>query len=442
MRTAWIGVCHLRQADGGEYRCQAAVWAHYESFRATLEAHVAPRGYTLIWLEDVLPAAHYISDHTSQHPQVGALVQAVHSGNTVELGPMQSMRPHETIQPESYLTIEDHAFAPLPDQTGIPFWDRDWIAPELKELLFGQPEDGQKLRTYLIVDATLRKNVIGTFDLDDVDVPVQCLFKGTAAEELKESAPYLIDMTLPDDAWDDGGLVPAFHKSFFAKHWGQNTGIFIRTTARMSEVWGHFRKFTLVPRAGQRTPIFVRFWDEQYMRLYFPHIANNRERVERWFMRDGFCVHALLADQDGGKTVREIVLQHTLVYTANTPSKPFEITEYDLAPFSRERERKDLWTLAEALKKGFPKDLKNYSEETILSLIEDPVHRMVGYGFRQQKHLYILAAWSLFFGQSFEHKDPSGRLSDICKSPLSEIDKMSALKARMEHLSAPKRAAS
>lgn len=160
---------------------------------------------------------------------------------------------------ESYLTITEHEFEPLPDQSGIPFWDQDWIAPELKDLLFGQSDGGLPLRTYFIVDATLRKNITGIFDLDAVDVPVECLFKGEAAEELREVAPYLINMTLPEGAWGDKDKVPAFHQDFFKKHWEQNTGVFIRSTASMDKVWGHFRKFTRVSDKNNKI-VYFRFW--------------------------------------------------------------------------------------------------------------------------------------------------------------------------------------
>ena len=433
---AWIGDCYLRDVeDGTDYRCHAAVWASdHDNFCAALAAHIEPLGLAIIWLEEALPTSHYLAQNGTLAPlQTKALAEVVHSRHLVELGPMQRVATDGV--PQRYLTIEDHRPVPLHDQTGIPVWDQDWIAPELKELLFGQPEDEPKMRTYLIVDANLRKNITGVFDLDSVDVPVQCLFKGETAQELEESAPYLIDMTLPDGAWEDRALVPDFHRDFFRNHWGHNTGIFIRTNALMGEVWRHFRKFTLVPREGRKTRVFVRFWDEQYIRLYFPHIADNRERVALWFLRDGFCVRGLLADQDGGKAVREILLQHALFLVDNIPSKPFEITNYDLAPFYKEREQKDLRKLAAALKKGFPNDLRHYSEEMITSLIDEPVARMVAYGFSQQKHLYILAAWSLFFGKTFDQKDPSGYLLDIFKSSLSEADKMSALKNRMDQLS-------
>ena len=215
---AWIGNCHLRQIEGEEeYQCQAAVWADsYDSFRAKLAQHIQSSGLKILWLEECHPVSQYLHRHGNAH-KIGALARAVHQGHHVELSRLVAIGDAGEPEPENYLTITEHTFEPLPDQTGIPFWDQEWIAPDLKALLFGQPEDGPRLRTYFIVDATLRKNITGVFDLDSgmVDVPVQCLFKGDAADELKEVAPYVIDMTLPEGAWDDRDLVPSFHKDFF-----------------------------------------------------------------------------------------------------------------------------------------------------------------------------------------------------------------------------------
>ncbi|OKH87069.1 DUF4123 domain-containing protein [Thalassospira sp. TSL5-1] len=439
----WIGECHLQAKDGGEeYRCQAAVWTDgYDGFLEGVETRVADLGYSVLWLENVLPAPQYLARNAGQQRQVGALAKAVHPAHRVELGAMAAVAEAGASETENYLVIKDHPVQALSDQSEVFFKDRDWIAPELKERLFGPSEDGAKMRTYLIVDATLRKEISGFFDLDILDLPVRCLFKGEAAEEMKEHAPYLVEMTLPDGAWDDNSQVPAFHRDFFCRHWGRNTGIFIRTTALMDEVWRHFRKFTLLPREGHAGRVFVRFWDEQYIRLYFPHIASNKDRVAAWFLRNGFCINAILADQQEGAEVRSITLRRDLFILRNAPAAPFVLTDYDLEPFYRAREDKDRAALAAALKQGFPEDLKNYSPDIIAQLIAEPVSRMRGYGFVRKSSLYLLAAWSLFLGKTFEQTDPTGVLLDICKGQLNEGDKMEAMKRRMSELSAVMEAA-
>lgn len=340
-----------------------------------------------------------------------------------------------------FLAITDHDIPPLPVHDGLAFWDKTWIDPKLKDLVFGQPNEGPALHTYLIVDATLRKTVTGVFDLDAIDAPMRCLFKGDAADDLKQAAPYLVDMTLPDAAREDDTAVPAFHKDFFANHWGANTGIIVRTTTPMDEVWGHFRKFTLVAREGHAGRVFVPFWSEQYVRLYFPHISSNPDRVAQWFLRDSLEIQSLIAEQNGGAIAREIVLQRDLFAQRNQQLPQFMITEHDLLPFYEDRKVKDTGQLVQALKADYPNELKNYSPETISQIIAEPLKRMRGYGFSQKGSLYILASWCIFFGQNFEAQDPSGKLLEFCTGPLSESDKLAALKTRMAEFSVPQKAA-
>lgn len=299
---AWIGNCHIIGTDNNKHslKCYAAVWAQNRNgFEDTLREHFAAQSQKLLWVEEVFPIIQWLKRH-GHHATVMALAKAVHEHHRVELGAFTKAGSEpEPIAPPEYLTITQHDIPPLPEQIGIPFWDKEWITPELKELLFGRPENSHgTLRTYFIVDAKLQKNVTGLFDPDGLDVPIRCLFKGEAAEELKSVAPFLIDMTLPDGAWDNKDIVPDFHKKFFDKHWSHNTGIFIRTPASMDVVWNHFRKFTRVPEESGEI-VFFRFWvpttfypmgkylktSERYAHVFFPsmiteisfnHPDNNR----------------------------------------------------------------------------------------------------------------------------------------------------------------------
>ncbi|KZB51065.1 DUF4123 domain-containing protein [Thalassospira xiamenensis] len=416
----------------------AAVWAcERDGFDDTLRSHLASQddgepgavGLRLLWAEDVMPATDWMIRHAREKEALD-LARRVHEGHPVEIGPLTFVT-REDVEPTRFLTVEALDVPSLPDQTGIPFWERLWISSELKEALFGLPEDGSLLRTYLIVDAAVRKNIVGMFDLDVVDVPVRCLFKGKAAESIKEAAPYILDMTLSDDVRDGISDPSRFHKDFFARHWGRNTGIFIRSTASMAEVWNHFRKFTFVPREDNGQRIFMRFWDEQYVRLYFPHIADNPERVATWFLRESFCIHSIMAEADDGKLLRKVTLSQQELMRSSPQPQSFAVTEYDLEPFYREREAKDIDHLAEALKDGFVQELANETAQTIREMITAPLERMRGYGFSRKGNLYLLGAWSIFFGKEFEANDPDGHLLEICQSSMGESAKMAALKKRM-----------
>ncbi|ATG48535.1 hypothetical protein CEW89_13755 [Celeribacter ethanolicus] len=396
---AWIGECHFTTSGGEEAHCHCAVWADgYATFRAGVEASVLYQNLSLIRLQNVQPVV-TLSDVPAH---IMELAQAVHSGHPAEMGAMSVIAKHANGHTaESYLTITEHEIAPLSDQTDIPFWDRAWIAPELKELLFCQPQDGPKMRTYLIVDATLRKNVIGAFDLDNVDVPVQCLFKGSAAEELKESAPYLIDMTLPDGAWDDGGLVPAFHKSFFAKHWGHNTGIFIRTTALMAEVCGHFRKFTKVQVEADRTWVFFRFWDPQVARSYFESIQGKFLKNTQWFdIRDGQQVWRVIGDQSDGKQAWELIPALQMREGKHVTGQIL-LSDTELTAISNYRKDRYEMRAMTFFRKQFSRLADTLSDEQLRGVIRLAYQNAKKRGISSErdhfKYLIIVAFWGSYF---------------------------------------------
>ena len=119
--------------------------------------------------------------------------------------------------------------------------------------------------------------MVGEFDLDNdrLGIPLKCLFKGDKGEELKEAAPYLLDMTLPEEVLGNFDHVSSFHKDFFGKLWGQDTGIFIRTTAKFDEVWNHFRRFTKVQMEEDRRWVFFRFWDPRTISTFLEVLDEN-----------------------------------------------------------------------------------------------------------------------------------------------------------------------
>ena len=245
-------------------------------------------------------------------------------GEGKQVGFETPIRATSKEEDESPLIITERAFGQLPDQSKIwPPMDRTWIDPQLKELLFSQtlPEEHQHIlktdvsslqqaqgrlgeqsedsqaqpliRTYFIADAHLRRKITKVFDLNDPTrwklrppggepvkgpngneghVKYRNLFKGEAAKELKEVAPYLFELTLPDRAYEEDKQVPRFHKAFFNELHDEaarerasgithlDTGIFIRATQSFEEVWKHFRKFTRIQDENGKW-YYWRFWE-------------------------------------------------------------------------------------------------------------------------------------------------------------------------------------
>lgn len=426
---AWVGECYLRGIkDGADYRCQVAVWAwDHDSFCAVLAAHTEPLGFAIIWLEEALPATQYLARYSDQNRQIGAFAQAVHPLHTVELAPMQPVATDGVAQ--SYITIEDHRLMPLPDQAGIPHWDRAWIVPDLKDLLFGVPKNGPEMRTYLILDASARKHITGFFDLDDLDVPVRCLFKGDAAETLKESAPYLIDMTLPAGACEDGASVPVFHRDFFAKHWGANTGIFIRTPAPMAEVWGHFRKFTKVAMEEDGNRVFFMFHDPRVLPGYLRNIQRNAAKVRCFCSDDQGAPFQFIVEKEGSGAFTACP---DMALLAERPRPRFSLSYSDFLSHAAAVRRKRASRMAERIKADFPNELADNDLGRVADFALKITDRFNGYCITKQEYIHVLVAWSIFFGEGFEDKDPQGILRDICRSELSEDEKFARFTTRFE----------
>ncbi|WP_298260923.1 DUF4123 domain-containing protein [uncultured Litoreibacter sp.] len=300
----------------------------------------------------------------------------------------------------------------------------DWIPTALKTLLF--PDGAEPIRTYLLVDSTLRTSIVGLFDLDVLDVPVACLFNGDAAGEQKEVAPYLVDLTLIGD------VIPRFHREFFAKHWGQGTGILITSSVNLDQLKRHFRKFTRLKRERDERWFLFRFWDPAIASVYFRAIEHDPVRAAQWFGQG--LVQTIVIEEELGKqaSVFDGVAASRLDSNAHLP--PVVLTEWELEPFKASALDRHIEEMAQTLKSDFAPELSAYRPEVIKRHVRPAISRFMRFGFKRREHLHVIAAWALFFGPEFDEKDPDGRLQSICASQEPEVSRFKALKLRMDEL--------
>ncbi|MCE8025318.1 DUF4123 domain-containing protein [Billgrantia aerodenitrificans] len=321
----WIGRCYFRkwlerpkndpfiESRFKDYACFAAVWTDSQAdFLDTVTRQLEAQGYAFTWAEDVLPILSWMTRY-GYHAEVESLSPRVNGEHRIELGAMirtgEDGRPLPEVDPVLITRLQ---VPELPDQAELPFWERTWIAPELESLLFGQPQ-GQEtvLNTYFLVDAALRKNIVGTFDLEAVDVPVKCLFEGEGSEAQKASAPYLVDLALPQGADQDADLVPRFHKDLFARHWAQETGIVIRTAATFDATWRHCQAHLKVPVEGESRQLFLRYWHPETLDTLLPVLERGDayqllRDTQLIYPREGEVVHAQLNPELGlGASIEE-----------------------------------------------------------------------------------------------------------------------------------------
>ncbi len=281
-------------------------------------------------------------------------------------------------------------------------------------------------RTYLLVDGTLRKNVTGLFDLDVVDVPTTCLFKGELSTDVEEAAPYLVDLTLPEDQSVAGQTAPAFHRDYFEKHWGRSTGVLVRTTASHDELRDHFRKFTKVQCENEDGWQFFRFWDPRIAAQYFSIIATWPERISKWFTTSGGHQLTLLIEQDNGKGVLE-VSPNKRIPASNRAVGPLTLSSYEMDVFRTDQTRRDINKISGLLRKTFPTELNHLSDSLLTREISHAVSVARQAGFLRFENLFLISAWAAFFGRHWLNNQTSA----ILHSDHAEDERIKALKQAM-----------
>ncbi len=313
----------------------------------------------------------------------------------------------------------------LEDQSGLAFWEKQWISDELKDILFGSTTsdvgtEAKKIRTYVIIDVRRFYENTGIYFLDQIrDVEIQCMYSGEAAENMKHVAPYLIELTLPDNLDQHSPL--NFHENYFEQCWGKNVGVFIRTQAQFETVNKHFKRFlrAIDEETGKWT--FFNFYDPKVVIDYFHSINTWAERCKLFFQsRDGDVSYQMLAEQESGSQILSIEANETLL-KSDISVPAFAITSRDKAGLKEIAVRKNCQKMAAKLNQLFPSELEeaNNLEERVFKCIQ----RMREYGFVCGEHLFQLAAFEVFYGEAFERQQPDGKLQKICESDLDENTK-------------------
>lgn len=170
-------------------------------------------------------------------------------------------------------TIED--IDPLDIQLGV--FPKKAVPDALHDAMFGQPDPSPAeietsggdpasvplMHTYAILDAAKVTN-LPEF-LENSGLEHRCLFKGDAYDELKDVAPWIVQ--LEDDNSFTRNL---FTRSDAPWHlWDTEPGIYFRSRGTLDEMWRHFRKFT---RAQDKRGkwFYIRFYESAYLAAYLP----------------------------------------------------------------------------------------------------------------------------------------------------------------------------
>jgi len=276
--TPWLGVCHLRQLADDSPDTQptlAAVWADsVESFEREMHVHTNSHGQQMTWAEQVMPADEWLAKHPARKDGQ-RLVGKISAKHLVALGGFGAGTTGigENGKPDGdtdgYLHIEEiEGVEPLDMQFGVH--PPKTVPDALYEPLFGQPDPSAAemaqyggadkvppLNTYAILDAAKVVNFVEMLEASGLEH--RCLFKGEAAQEMRDVAPYVVRLKEDVD----------FTRNLFSKDpeqevpwfmWDCEPGIYVRSRGSLDDMWKHFRKFTKVQDENGKW-FYFRFWE-------------------------------------------------------------------------------------------------------------------------------------------------------------------------------------
>ncbi|SDX37490.1 DUF4123 domain-containing protein [Tritonibacter mobilis] len=269
---------------------------------------------------------------------------------------------------------------PLDEQFGI--WPRKTVPDGLREALFGQQDRTKPEGSFAVLDAA---KVFGLADfLDSEDLTYRCLFKGAAETDLRDVAPYLVQL---DEASDLTRRL--FTRSQRAGGlWDNVPGIYLRTTASFDSLWRHLRRYIRV-QDENGTWMYFRFWEMRCLHHYLTTIADSPTLAPYWSAtRDGHPLCYVMSDGSHWNLVRG---------SATVAAKP---------PFQMTRESRDI--LAQYQHRRFHIRLADYLQRETgdleictASKAADLTERAIRHGFTIEKAIGDFALAALLAGSDF-----------------------------------------
>jgi len=445
--TPWLGLCHIRkEADDARSSQQTlvAAWADsVEGFAREVHFHTNTHGLQMILAEEVLPATEWIQKHPDRKDaqRLAAKVSAKHP---VEIGTLGAGASGTGSQPDDtggYLYIEEiEGVEPLDSQFGVH--PPKTVPDALYEPLFGQPDPTPAevanyggadkvppLHTYAILDAAKVVNFVEMLEASGLEY--RCLFKGDAAEEMRDVAPYVVrleedvDFTRNLFSHDPEQEVPWFM-------WDREPGIYVRSRGSLEEMWRHFRKFTKVQDEDGKW-FYFRFWEPRVL-LTLITLRRPDHTITSLLMgiRNSCASLTVFAPNLASSNVIRVMVEADVMGTV-VPLRPI-VTSHDVSLLKDVKLQRDIDELDRRIANKLSAHLPHLSSKDRRQVIESAIQKFMGFGFRQKKYLLQFCVWSLFFGHDLEVLDPTGKLNDICRDQLDEHRRFEAFENRIREI--------
>lgn len=144
--------------------------------------------------------------------------------------------------------------------------DQDALTEGLAEVFFSpvepyefarDPDQPPPLRAYALIDASQSPDIAVL--LEAFDSPARCLFDGDVGEDLAEVAPWLVELTRFDDAWD----------WFVADGYGKNWGILLHSRLELPRLKTQLKRFLKITDEKGET-FFFKYYRPRHLNAYLP----------------------------------------------------------------------------------------------------------------------------------------------------------------------------
>lgn len=289
---------------------------------------------------------------------------------------------------------------PLDAQLGA--FPKKTVPDVLYDALFGQPEataieietaggDASAvppMRTYAILDAAKVTNLPELLERSGLEH--RCLFKGDAYDELRDVAPWIVQL---ED--DDGFTRNLFTRSDAPWHlWDTEPGIYVRSRGTLDEMWRHFRKFTRVQDESGKW-FYWRFWESP---------------VSTTFLSMGNSLEAMpLVSQIFSTNSRQIeIVASTLNgWCRLQPEGDAQLSSQDIrmrpparALLRRLRQINEFEKLQDIAIRHVSKNIE-LNEDVARRHLRTRRDSFLSMGFSRRDHLVKLCCWELMLGPDF-----------------------------------------
>lgn len=310
----------------------------------------------------------------------------------------------------------------VPDELYGPLFGKPVPTETELALACGDPTGVQPLHTYAILDGA---KVAGLPELLAASgLEHRCLFKGKAYDDLKDVAPWIIQL-------EEGN---GFTRNLFTRSdalwhlWGTDPGIYIRSRVTLDQMWRHFRKFTKVYTSDAKW-LYFRFWEPEILGDYLT-IQSGSQKVHNRFFQEASSIIVLASGSCSIFSSKLVNEDSRMVVGLN------RLDDDCRAALRTSYLRKTSKHILKKVQKMFHEQLRERQYEELFEITLHCLTRMAQYGFHSERNLEYIVAWELFYGPVLEERDSTGILRQICEETAPEFQRFSSFKKRMRVIEA------